>query len=109
MVRLGARHLFKELIGSDTLSSKKPHPAPFRAAVKGAGGTVEQSLMVGDTMTDFDTAKAVGVPIIIVDFGFESFDFSHSIPDAVLISFLDLAGFVLELLLIDLKYSLEFA
>ena len=101
MVRLGARHLFKELIGSDTLSSKKPHPAPFIAAVKGAGGTVEKSVMVGDTMTDFDTAKAVGVPIIIVDFGFESFDFSHSIPDAVIKSFLDLPAIVMEFLGID--------
>ena len=98
MVRLGARHLFQELIGSDTLSSKKPDPAPFIAAVTGSGGLVEKSLMVGDTSTDFDTAKAVGVPIIMVDFGFAGFDFSASKPDAVLKSFLDLPEIVIGLL-----------
>ena len=98
MVRLGARHLFQELIGSDTLSSKKPDPAPFIAAVTGSGGLVEQSLMVGDTSTDFDTAKAVGVPIIMVDFGFAGFDFSASKPDAILKSFLDLPEIVIGLL-----------
>ena len=98
MVRLGARHLFQELIGSDTLSSKKPDPAPFIAAVTGSGGSVEQSLMVGDTSTDFDTAKAVGVPIIMVDFGFAGFDFSASKPDAILKSFLDLPEIVIGLL-----------
>tara|TARA_B100000963_G_scaffold88553_1_gene76072 strand:- start:1874 stop:2542 length:669 start_codon:yes stop_codon:yes gene_type:complete len=98
MMRLGARHLFKELIGADTLSFKKPHPAPFFAAVKGSGGIVEQSLLVGDTLTDFDTAKAAGVPIIMVDFGFEGFDFSRSKPDAVLKSFLDLPEIVMRLL-----------
>ena len=101
IVRLGARHLFRELIGSDTLSTKKPHPAPFIAAVKGAGGIVEQSLMVGDTITDFDTAKAVGVPIIMVDFGFEGFDFSNSRPDAIIKSFLDLPEIVTGLLRLD--------
>ena len=98
MVRLGARHLFQELIGSDTLSSKKPDPAPFIAAVTGSGGLVEQSLMVGDTSTDFDTAKAVGVPIIMVDFGFAGFDFSASKPDAILKSFIDLPEIVIGLL-----------
>ena len=98
MVRLRARHLFGELIGSDTLSCKKPHPAPFIAAVNGSGGIVEQSLMVGDTLTDFETAKAVGVPIIMVDFGFAGFDFSHSKPDAILKSFVDLPEIVMGLL-----------
>ena len=79
-------------------SSKKPDPAPFIAAVTGSGGIVEQSLMVGDTSTDFDTAKAVGVPIIMADFGFGSFDFTASKPDAILNSFLDLPEIVIGLL-----------
>ena len=54
--------------------------------------------MVGDTSTDFDTAKAVGVPIIMVDFGFAGFDFSASKPDAILNSFLDLPEIVIGLL-----------
>ena len=96
--RMGARHLFGELIGSDTLSTRKPDPAPFIAAVKGSGGIVEQSVMVGDTVTDFDTARAVGVPIIMVDFGFKGYDFSGAKPDAIIKSFVELPEVVMSVL-----------
>ena len=96
--RMGARHLFGELVGSDTLSTRKPDPAPFIAAVKGSGGIVEQSVMVGDTVTDFDTARAVGVPIIMVDFGFKGYDFSGAKPDAIIKSFVELPEVVMSLL-----------
>ncbi|MBV0911412.1 HAD-IA family hydrolase [Anianabacter salinae] len=69
MTRLGARHLFDMLIGADTLPVRKPDPAPYRAAVEGAGGLLTTSLLVGDTETDRLTARAAGVPCILVTFG----------------------------------------
>jgi phosphoglycolate phosphatase len=69
MARLGVRELFGSLIGADTLAHRKPHPAPYAAAVERAGGTVARSVLIGDTVTDRDTARAAGVPVVLVSFG----------------------------------------
>jgi phosphoglycolate phosphatase len=69
MQRLGVRDLFGSLVGADTLPVRKPDPAPYRAAVERAGGRVDASLLVGDTETDRKTARAAGVPSILVTFG----------------------------------------
>ncbi len=66
---LGALDQFASLIGADTLPTRKPDPAPFWAAVEGAGGDRATSLIVGDTATDFKTAQACNVPAILVTFG----------------------------------------
>lgn len=66
---LGVRALFGSLVGADTLPVRKPDPAPFRAAVERAGGDVARSVLIGDTDTDRKTARAAGVPCILVTFG----------------------------------------
>lgn len=67
--RLGVRDLFGSLIGADTLPVRKPDPAPYRAAVEQTGGSVALSLLIGDTETDRKTARAAGVPCVLVSFG----------------------------------------
>lgn len=69
LTRLGVRGLFGSLIGADTLPTRKPDPAPFVASVERAGGDVARSLLVGDTVTDRETARAAGVPSVLVTFG----------------------------------------
>lgn len=66
---LDAGGLFDVVIGADTLPTRKPDPAPYRAAVERAGGAVDRSMMLGDTGTDLATARAVGVPCALVTFG----------------------------------------
>ncbi|MCT4557442.1 MAG: HAD-IA family hydrolase [Pelagimonas sp.] len=68
MRSMGARDLFGSLIGADTLSTHKPDVAPYWAAVDQAGGSRYRSLLVGDSDTDRNTAKAAGVPSILVTF-----------------------------------------
>ncbi|MGY9050365.1 MAG: HAD-IA family hydrolase, partial [Rhodobacterales bacterium] len=67
--KLGVRHLFGSMIGADTLAVRKPDPAPYHAAVTRAGGSVAQSCLIGDTVTDRKTAIAAGVPCVLVTFG----------------------------------------
>jgi phosphoglycolate phosphatase len=69
LTSLGVRDLFASLVGADTLPTRKPDAAPYLAAVDRAGGRPERSLLVGDTATDRDTARAAGVPVILVTFG----------------------------------------
>ncbi|KEO51532.1 HAD-IA family hydrolase [Thioclava pacifica] len=76
--------LFDALIGADTLPLRKPSPEPYHAAVERAGGTVSASLLVGDTNTDRETARAVGVPCILVTFGPEGRAIERLAPEALL-------------------------
>jgi phosphoglycolate phosphatase len=69
LARLGVRALFGSLVGADTLAHRKPHPAPYVAAVERAGGDVARSVLIGDTVTDRDTGRAAGVPVVLVTFG----------------------------------------
>ena len=78
---------FLSLIGADSLTVRKPDPRPFFEAVRLAGGRVEQSCLIGDSITDYDTARAAGVPSILVDFGLADQDLTLLQPDALITSF----------------------
>lgn len=90
--RLGISGLFGALVGADTFAVRKPDPMPYIAAVERAGGTVGRSILIGDTQTDRDTARAVGVPIVLVTFGPEGEGVSRLYPDALLRHYDDLAA-----------------
>ncbi|MDO5622172.1 MAG: HAD-IA family hydrolase [Paracoccus sp. (in: a-proteobacteria)] len=84
---LGVRDAFASLIGADTLPTRKPDPAPYRAAVAQAGGEVARSCLIGDTETDRRTAANVGVPVALVSFGPEGAGIARLNPDALLDDF----------------------
>ncbi|MCC1494385.1 HAD-IA family hydrolase [Cognatishimia sp. F0-27] len=84
MHTLGARSLFHSLIGADTLPVRKPDPAPFWAAVEGAGGHRDAAMLVGDTETDRNTARAAGRPCLLVTFGPGGGDMAALDPEGLL-------------------------
>ncbi|MEM0934994.1 MAG: HAD-IA family hydrolase [Pseudomonadota bacterium] len=96
--RLGILAEFGALIGADTLATRKPDPAPFEAAVAGAGGTPGRALLVGDTQTDRDTARAAGAPIVLVTFGPAGDAVAALAPDALLPAYAELPGIAERLL-----------
>uniref|UniRef100_UPI003566EFE1 HAD-IA family hydrolase n=1 Tax=Actibacterium sp. TaxID=1872125 RepID=UPI003566EFE1 len=98
LTRLGVREAFASLIGSDSLPTRKPDPAPYRAAVTGAGGLIQRSLLIGDTITDRDTARNAGVPCVLVTFGALGHAVADLAPSALLDHFDDLPDLVTRLL-----------
>lgn len=90
MSSLGFRSQFDALIGADTLPVRKPDPAPFFAAVDRAGGARKRAVLVGDSDTDHKTARAAGVPSVLVSFGPAGDDMSLLAPDALLDSYEEL-------------------
>ncbi|MCK8465477.1 HAD-IA family hydrolase [Aliiroseovarius sp. S1339] len=96
--RLGILDRFTSLIGADTLPTRKPDPAPFVAAAHGAGGDPTRALLVGDTETDRLTARAAGVPCILVGFGPEGPGVARLAPEAMLDHFDDLDAVVARLI-----------
>ena len=97
--RLGVRTLFQALVGADTLAVRKPDPLPYRVAVARAGGQVARSILVGDTATDRETARAAGVPSVLVTFGPEGQGVARLEPEALLDHFSDLPGLAARLII----------
>ena len=65
---LGWQDSFDAVVGGDTLPLRKPDPALLREAIARAGGGT--AVLVGDSITDADTARAADVPFLAVSFGF---------------------------------------
>lgn len=95
--RLGVRDAFASLVGADTLPVRKPDPAPLRLAAEQAGGMPDATCLVGDSDTDRNTAKAAGVPSILVTFGPSGEDMAALRPEALLADFADLQSVVTRL------------
>lgn len=98
LVSLGVRDLFGSLVGADTLPVRKPDPAPYVASVTGAGGTVDRSILIGDSDTDRATARAAGVPCVLVTFGPSGEDMAALEPEALLENFDALPAMARQLL-----------
>lgn len=94
LTRLGVRGAFASLIGADTLPVRKPDPEPLREAVRRAGGDPERCVLIGDSDTDRNTARAAGVPSVLVTFGPSGADMAKLEPEALLYGFGDLPEIV---------------
>jgi len=94
MQRLGMRDMFGALIGADTLPVRKPDPAPYVETVQRAGGNLARSVLIGDTVTDRETARAAGVPSVLVTFGPTGRDVEALQPEALLDHYDDLFDLV---------------
>lgn len=64
-----AQH-FQVLIGGDSLAERKPSAAPLLAAVAGLGVPPGAAAMVGDNEVDVATARAAGIAVVAVTYGY---------------------------------------
>lgn len=68
--QLGLGHYFRLMIGGDTLSTKKPDPAPLRHAMESLQGTPKTTVMIGDSAADVSAAQAASIPCVAVTYGY---------------------------------------
>jgi phosphoglycolate phosphatase len=61
---------FTALVCGDTLPQHKPDPAPARHACRLLDVATSDALFVGDSITDVETARAAGCPIVCVRDGY---------------------------------------
>jgi len=85
--KLGVRDRFAFVCGQDTFGVAKPDPKPLLQTVARAGGRVERAVMVGDSITDIRTARAAGMPVVAVDFGYTDVPVTELGPDRVISHF----------------------
>lgn len=85
---------FSFICGQDTFGVPKPDPDVLRKTIAAASSEVSGAIMVGDSETDVLTARAAGVPVIAVDFGYTPRPVAEFQPDHVISRFADLPGAV---------------
>jgi phosphoglycolate phosphatase len=85
--KLGVANRFAFICGQDTFGVGKPDPKPLLATIAAAGGTSDRAIMVGDSVTDIRTARAAGLPVVAVDFGYTDVPVSELGPDRIISHF----------------------
>jgi len=90
---LGIYDNFEVIVSGDTLPKKKPDPMPLLHAAEVMGVKAEQSMMLGDSMSDVKAARAAGFQIVCMSYGYNhGIDIRDSNPDAVIDSMTELQG-----------------
>lgn len=68
--KTGLDPYFEVIVGGDTLTVKKPDPAPLLHAMEQLGGTRGTTVMIGDSKADVNAALAAGIPCVAVRYGY---------------------------------------
>ena len=81
---------FAAIVGPDLAGAYKPDPKHLAYAVGAAGGSLGHALMVGDATTDTGVARAAGVPVVAVSFGYNDVPLAELGADALIDHFAEL-------------------
>lgn len=92
---LGVRDYFEIVICGDMVERKKPDPMPLLQAAQQLETEPQASMMLGDSMSDVNAARAAGFQIVCMSYGYnhgeEIRDYD---PDAVLDSMIEIKDIV---------------
>jgi phosphoglycolate phosphatase len=68
--KIGINDYFEYVAGHNTFDYCKPDPRHLTSVIEILGGNINQSLMIGDSETDANAAKAASIPIILLENGY---------------------------------------
>jgi len=94
---LGLTARFDAICGQDTFGVQKPHPDILLRTIERAGGAPDRAVMIGDSATDINVARAAAVPVIAVDFGYTEIPVAQLAPDRIIDHYSRLPSTVFEL------------
>ncbi len=66
----GLAPYFELVLSGDSLPEKKPHPLPLQHSAKFFNVPIQRLLLVGDSLSDAQAARAAGCPIVCVPYGY---------------------------------------
>ncbi|WP_430911087.1 phosphoglycolate phosphatase [Methylobacterium sp. sgz302541] len=94
---LGIANRFAAICGRETFPYFKPDPRHITLTVERAGGDPARAVMVGDSRADIEAAKAAGIPVVGVTFGYTDLPVAELGADRVISHYDALAEAVREL------------
>jgi len=92
---LGIEDYFEKIICGDDTPLKKPDPLPLLTAAEQMGIQPEHAMMLGDSKSDVQAARAANFQIICMSYGYNhGEDIRGYHPDAVIDSFTELKNYI---------------
>lgn len=70
LAQFGFDAYFEFTLGGDALPQRKPQPEPLWHAAQRLGIAPSACLMLGDSANDATAARAAGMPVLLVDYGY---------------------------------------
>ena len=68
--KIGIYDFFEYVAGSDTFDYCKPDPRHLTNVIEILGGNLKKTIMIGDSETDSNAAKAAEIPVILLENGY---------------------------------------
>ena len=96
---LGLAELFDGIAGGDRFPVKKPDPGHLLGLIAALCGRAEASAMIGDNENDAAAARAAGVPLVLMRYGYARVDPESLAADALLDHFAELPQALARLVL----------
>ncbi len=80
---LGLADYFVQIYGGNSFPTKKPDPMGLRTLIEETGTRPEETVMIGDSRVDVETARNAGVWSLGCDFGFGPHNLMEVPPDVL--------------------------
>ena len=87
---LGVAPFFARIWGAGDFPGRKPDPAPLRLLMRDLGAAADETLLIGDSAVDVETARSAGVAVFGVAWGLDPASLRAAPPDRILGSLLEL-------------------
>ena len=68
--KIGIYDYFEYVAGFNTFDYCKPDPRHLTTTIEILGGEINKSIMIGDSETDANAARAAGIPMILLKYGY---------------------------------------
>ena len=95
--RLNLSQWIDVVVGGDTCERRKPDPQPLAFACTSLSVDPPQALMVGDSLNDVLAARAAGLPVVCVPYGYNEGNDPRALAcDAFIESLADLPAILLQ-------------
>jgi phosphoglycolate phosphatase len=79
LARMQVADAFDAVVAGDDVREKKPHPALLFAACAQLGVAPAAAAMIGDSVNDALAARAAGMPIVLVETGYNEGESVHAL------------------------------
>ena len=89
LAHAGLAQSFELVVGGDTSGFRKPDPQPLLYACRELSVATSNCVMVGDSINDVLAARAAGMPVVCVPYGYNEGQPADELPCDALIGGLD--------------------
>ena len=96
--KIGIFDYFEYVAGSDTFDYCKPDPRHLTNVVEILGGDLKKTIMIGDSETDANAAKAAEIPIILLENGYTEKNTTEIYHNHLIKDFVGIEKIILEYL-----------